>query len=78
MLRKWWALQALDAQLPNLAAGTSAAVYGVENLTSEIEDLLSYCNDILDTGNPTLDLRPLPLLASSSLLCKPSSLALCE
>eukprot|EP00884_Botryococcus_braunii_P017498 jgi/Botrbrau1/4431/Bobra.0348s0020.1 len=46
--------QALDGQLPNLVIGTSAAVYGVENLTSEIEDLLSYCNDILDTGERSL------------------------
>ncbi len=54
-------VQALDPQLPVLETGTAAAVYGVENATSEVEDLLSYCNDILDLGTnpkPPVSQRP--------------------
>ena len=46
-----WALQALDRQLPKLEEGSSAAAFGIENVLAEVEDLLSYCNDILCTGD---------------------------
>ncbi len=45
-------LQALDRQLSSLEAGTSAAAFSLESLLAEVEDLLSYCNDILGTGTP--------------------------
>ena len=44
-------MQALDRQLSSLDAGTSAAAFSMENVLAEVEDLLSYCNDILCTGN---------------------------
>ncbi|KAK9825468.1 hypothetical protein WJX81_005951 [Elliptochloris bilobata] len=46
--------QALDRQLSSLEAGTSAAAFSLESLLAEVEDLLSYCNDILGTGEPHL------------------------
>ena len=46
-----WALQALDRQLPKLEEGSSAAAFSMENVLAEGEDLLSYCNDILCTGD---------------------------
>ena len=46
------AWQALDRQLSSLDAGTSAAAFTMENVLAEVEDLLSYCNDILCTGTP--------------------------
>ena len=44
--------QALDRQLSSLEAGTAAAAFSLESLLAEVEDLLSYCNDILGTGTP--------------------------
>ena len=44
------AVQLLDRQLPSLDAGTAAAAFALENVLAEVEDLLSYCNDILCTG----------------------------
>ncbi len=43
-------LQALDKQLPKLDVGSSASAFSMENVLAEVEDLLSYCNDILCTG----------------------------
>ncbi len=48
------ALQALDKQLPKLDEGSSASAFSMENVLAEVEDLLSYCNDILCTGTPLL------------------------
>ncbi len=45
------AAQLLDRQLSSLEAGTSAAAFNLENVLAEVEDLLSYCNDILCTGS---------------------------
>ena len=45
------AWQALDKQLPKLEEGSSAAAFSMENVLAEVEDLLSYCNDILCTGS---------------------------
>lgn len=47
-MRAW---QALDKQLPKLEEGSSAAAFSMENVLAEVEDLLSYCNDILCTGS---------------------------
>lgn len=47
-------LQALDKQLPKLEEGSSASAFSMENILAEVEDLLSYCNDILCTGRPLL------------------------
>ena len=47
-------LQALDKQLPKLEEGSSASAFSMENVLAEVEDLLSYCNDILCTGTPLL------------------------
>jgi hypothetical protein len=47
------AAQLLDRQLSSLEAGTSAAAFTLENVLAEVEDLLSYCNDILCTGAGT-------------------------
>jgi len=49
--------QALDRQLSSLEAGTATAAFSLESLLAEVEDLLSYCNDILGTGAPP---RPAP------------------
>lgn len=48
-------MQALDRQLSSLDAGTTAAAFSMENVLAEVEDLLSYCNDILCTGNLLAD-----------------------
>ncbi len=45
--------QALDRQLSTLEAGTATAAFSLESLLAEVEDLLSYCNDILGTGTPS-------------------------
>jgi hypothetical protein len=37
--------------LPKLEEGSSAAAFSMENVLAEVEDLLSYCNDILCTGS---------------------------
>ena len=44
-------MQSLDNLLPSLASGTTTAVYNVDSCLAEMEDLLSYCNDILCTGS---------------------------
>ena len=43
-------LQTLDRKLSVLEAGTSQAAYSVESELADIEDLLSYANDVLNTG----------------------------
>lgn len=43
-------LQKLDTALGALEAGTGEAEHHVEAVLAEIEDLMSYCNDIMDTG----------------------------
>ena len=48
--------QALDRLLALLNSGAGTAVYNVDSSLAEVEDLLSYCNDILCTG--TLPLMP--------------------
>ena len=40
----------MDRRLSSLEAGTSNAAYSVETDLADIEDMLSYCNDILCTG----------------------------
>lgn len=50
--RPQWPRQALDRQLSSLEAGTATAAFSLESLLAEVEDLLSYCNDILGTGTP--------------------------
>jgi hypothetical protein len=51
-------VQALDRQLSSLEAGTSAAAFSLENVLAEVEDLLSYCNDILCTGERFQNIMP--------------------
>lgn len=51
--------------LSGLEAGTSSATYQVDTALADIEDMLSYCNDILLTGvsccsRPTLLPLPFP------------------
>lgn len=48
----------LDRKLSSLEAGTSAAAYSVESRLGDIEDLLSYSNDLLCTGMFDMTLRP--------------------
>ena len=43
-------LQTLDRKLSVLEAGTSQAACSVESELADIEDLLSYANDVLNTG----------------------------
>ncbi len=43
--------QVLDHLLTLLGGGSSTAIYNVDSCLAEVEDLLSYCNDILCTGN---------------------------
>ncbi|BDA41766.1 probable protein CLEC16A homolog at N-terminal half [Coccomyxa sp. Obi] len=57
--------QALDRQLSSLDAGTSAAAFNMENVLAEVEDLLSYCNDILCTGETFLSQLLLQRLSES-------------
>ncbi len=40
----------LDRQLSSLEEGSSRVAYSVETSLADIEDLLSYSNDILCTG----------------------------
>ena len=48
-------LQVLDDLLSLLGGGSSTAIYNVDSCLAEVEDLLSYCNDILSAGiNPDL------------------------
>ena len=43
-------MQTLDRKLSVLEAGTSQAAFSVESDLADIEDLLSYANDVLNTG----------------------------
>ena len=43
-------LQTLDGALAALEAGTGQVEHHVEAALAEVEDLISYCNDIMDTG----------------------------
>lgn len=47
-------MQILDAQLSSIQEGRTVAEHPVEAALAEIEDLLSYCNDILANGEPPL------------------------
>ena len=47
-------LQKLDFALGVVEAGTGEAEHYVEGLLAEVEDLMSYCNDIMDTGAPRI------------------------
>ena len=47
----WFGEQALDHLLTLLGSGSSTAIYNVDSCLAEVEDLLSYCNDILSTGD---------------------------
>ncbi|KAA6427346.1 MAG: hypothetical protein FRX49_02011, partial [Trebouxia sp. A1-2] len=42
--------QVLDDLLALLGGGSSTAIYNVDSCLAEVEDLLSYCNDILSAG----------------------------
>ncbi|KAL0053901.1 hypothetical protein WJX82_000859 [Trebouxia sp. C0006] len=42
--------QVLDDLLSLLGGGSSTAIYNVDSCLAEVEDLLSYCNDILSAG----------------------------
>ncbi|KAK9820557.1 hypothetical protein WJX72_011634 [[Myrmecia] bisecta] len=46
--------QVLDRLLSSLDTGTSTAAYNVDSSLADVEDLLSYCNDILCTGEKFL------------------------
>lgn len=43
-------MQVLDHLLTLLGSGSATATYNVDSCLAEVEDLLSYCNDILSTG----------------------------
>lgn len=43
-------LQRLDGALASVQEGRSTAEHPVEAALAEVEDLLSYCNDIIGTG----------------------------
>ena len=43
--------QVLDQLLTLLGSGSATATYNVDSCLAEVEDLLSYCNDILSTGD---------------------------
>ena len=45
------ALQELNHLLTLLGGPSTTAQYDVDSCLAEVEDLLSYCNDILCTGN---------------------------
>lgn len=45
-------MQTLDRKLSSLEAGTSQAADAVESAVADTEDLLSYANDVLNTGMP--------------------------
>ncbi len=42
--------QALEQQLASIQEGRTTAEHPVEAILAEIEDLLSYCNDIVANG----------------------------
>ena len=42
--------QVLDRLLTLLGTASATATYNVDSCLAEVEDLLSYCNDILSTG----------------------------
>ena len=61
-------LQVLDDLLSLLGGGSSTAIYNVDSCLAEVEDLLSYCNDILSAGiNPDL----LSIAISLAFWCQP-------
>jgi hypothetical protein len=43
-------MQRLDTALASVQEGRSTAEHPVEAALAEVEDLLSYCNDIIGTG----------------------------
>lgn len=43
--------QVLDHLLTLLGSASATATYNVDSCLAEVEDLLSYCNDILSTGD---------------------------
>ena len=49
---RFHAWQVLDDLLLLLGGGSSTAIYNVDSCLAEVEDLLSYCNDILSAGKP--------------------------
>ena len=46
----WPVVQRLDAALAALEEGDTSAENAMESALAEVEDLISYCNDILCTG----------------------------
>ena len=42
--------QVLDRMLGQMDAAAPGSVHSVDSCLAEVEDLLSYCNDILGTG----------------------------
>lgn len=54
---KPWYLQRLDAALADVQEGRTAAEHPVEAALAEVEDLTSYCNDILATGAAAAAIR---------------------
>ena len=51
-------MQSLNHLLPSLGSGTTTATYNVDSCLAEVEDLLSYCNDILCTGIAAAQVLP--------------------
>ena len=43
-------IQVLDRMLGQMDAAAPGSVHSVDSCLAEVEDLLSYCNDILGTG----------------------------
>ena len=44
-------MQMLDRMLGQMDAAAPGSVHSVDSCLAEVEDLLSYCNDILGTGD---------------------------
>ena len=57
-------LQRLDGALASVQEGRSTAEHPVEAALAEVEDLLSYCNDIIGTGacRPLFKCYPEPVV----------------
>ena len=47
-------MQELDELLLELDITSATAAYGIDSCLAEIEDMLSYCNDILSSGGTLL------------------------
>ena len=47
-------MQELDELLLELDITSATAAYGIDSCLAEIEDMLSYCNDILSSGSTLL------------------------